>query len=727
MHIVATTSTKKFMFSSPVPQRFWFFRGSLPQLEGGTSGGYLNDPQHTTFSGERRARKDAQTLEQLSNVQCLFLLGEMGMGKTEELRSHVANLRAASSSEQILEFDLSCRSEIQLHNKVFESDILSAWLNGNYPLYLFLDAYDEGLLGIPHLGKLLQTEMRDWPVERLFLRMTCRPAQWPSSLEELFRRLWQNESSKEQEDEADKTKQPKKVQTYHLAPLRQMDVRHLAEHHEEWKVEKPDDFMSAVAKRNIQVFAAKPLTLKFLLQQFRAGNILPNTRAELWEKGCLELCKERNPNRLDSGEASRFEATELLATATRIAGVTLFSKRNALYLGPYADEAGEEEISPFELVGGEEPLDALGDEKSVEVNKEIAFEAAKTGLFAGIGTGAQRVAWQHRGYEEFLAARYLVVRAVPLPRLISLLCHEGRKVFPPVREVAATLATLHPQFFDHLLAHDLDTVLDSDVAAQEDKERERLVETIILSLSAEELRAQDLFRRTRALHHSTLGKQILPLLRDKGQTLNTRLGAVFLAYGCFQDEDTAGLETEVEDELARIALDDDEAEELRAYAAIALLHAGSEAAKKQLLPLARSMDGVAEISGESIKVSRDLKGVALEATWPLHLSATELFNALESPSEAGHSTYESFLSFHLVKSLAPTDFPTALEWITRQDRAAQSSYYLRKLMEEIIVQAWKHMEVEGVADALAAVVMLRAQEHDEVAGVDVVKEDGTPI
>ncbi len=55
----------------------------------------------------------------------------------------------------------------------------------------FLDSLDEGLLRIDNISRvILLSELDALPASRLRLRITSRPADWQSSLEEGFRKLW---------------------------------------------------------------------------------------------------------------------------------------------------------------------------------------------------------------------------------------------------------------------------------------------------------------------------------------------------------------------------------------------------------------------------------------------------------------------------------------------------------------------------------------------------------
>ena len=52
-------------------------------------------------------------------------------------------------------------------------------------LHIYLDSLDESMLNIKTIVALLSDEFKKYPVgERLFLRIACRTADWPTLFEE---------------------------------------------------------------------------------------------------------------------------------------------------------------------------------------------------------------------------------------------------------------------------------------------------------------------------------------------------------------------------------------------------------------------------------------------------------------------------------------------------------------------------------------------------------------
>ena len=77
-----------------------------------------------------------------------------------------------------------------MHERVFGSATVQAWIKGDSRLYLFLDGMDEGHMRFENLGLALLNEFTDLPVERLSLRVACRTAVWPRNLDAELQALW---------------------------------------------------------------------------------------------------------------------------------------------------------------------------------------------------------------------------------------------------------------------------------------------------------------------------------------------------------------------------------------------------------------------------------------------------------------------------------------------------------------------------------------------------------
>jgi predicted NACHT family NTPase len=201
-------------------------------------------------------------------------------------------------------------------------------------------------------------------------------------LENGLRQLWGNDA----------------VAVYELAPLRRVDVIEAA------KVNGLDHstFLRKVDRMKAVPLAIKPVTLDFLINTYRRTGRFPSTQAELYLQGCRLLCEETNENRRDARLIGAFTAEQRMAVAARIAAVTIFANKYAIWTGIDRGNVPEEDVTIQELHGRRENVNG----NEFEVSEAAVKEALATGLFSS--RGPNRIGWAHQTYAEFLAAYYLL-------------------------------------------------------------------------------------------------------------------------------------------------------------------------------------------------------------------------------------------------------------------------------------------------------------------------------
>ncbi|HEX8607339.1 MAG TPA: hypothetical protein VF679_01720, partial [Pedobacter sp.] len=329
-------------------------------------------------------QKDVVTFDQIAHIPCLALLGEPGIGKSYAIETETKRLERAfelDTSQQILHFNLrSYSSDIHLIQDIFENERIKDWLSCSSTLHLFLDSLDEGLLRIDTLAALLVDRLKKLPIDRLRLRIACRTAEWSPSLEANLKQLWGEGNFK----------------AYELAPLQSKDV---------WAAAKSehldaDAFLSEVASKAAEPLAAKPVTLKLLLNLYRSHNALPATQTELYERGGLLLCDEENERRKPKWSLT---AQQRLRIAARIAAITIFANKASIWMASDTGEQDESDLMVSEIAGG---IERDADGIDFRVTEGAVLETLHaTGLFTS--RGVHRLGWQHQTYAEFLAAWYL--------------------------------------------------------------------------------------------------------------------------------------------------------------------------------------------------------------------------------------------------------------------------------------------------------------------------------
>jgi hypothetical protein len=304
--------------------RFWVPQSGVINL---SDGGYLVDPLRTA---ERYGASQLKTLPEMGCFRALALLGEPGMGKSVALESEAVRRHAAAEDGvTVIHTDLRAFSSDQLlYKKVFEDSRLLDWKNREGELVLQLDSLDEALLRIETVAALIADELPTLPVHRLSVRIACRTVTWQTvapTLMPIFKSLWGEEAAG----------------AYEIAPLRRADVRAAAT---QWPVDA-DGFLEQVRITSTIPFAIKPLTLGLLLRLFQAYGRLPDSIADLYRQGCLSLCEEQNPNRRAARRDGQLGASERLVLAGRMAAVSMFANRYAIWTGLESQTAPEEDVA----------------------------------------------------------------------------------------------------------------------------------------------------------------------------------------------------------------------------------------------------------------------------------------------------------------------------------------------------------------------------------------------
>ena len=624
---------------------------------------------------------DVVSFESISKFPCLALLGEPGMGKSTAMQSEKGSIdiQVTERGDTSLWIDLRAfQTDVRLSQAIFEAPVFRAWLNGKHRLHLFLDSLDECLLRVDTVAALLFEEFGKCPIDRLYLRIACRTADWPVSLEEGLRRLWSDDA----------------VKVYELAPLRRVDVVEAAKS----DGLSADTFLTEVDKRDVVPLAIKPVTLRFLLNTYRRHGQFPSSQADLYLEGCSRLCEETNESRRAAQRTGTLSAHQRLAVAARIAALTIFANRYAIWTSFDTGDVPAEDLKISDLCGGKESIN----DEEVGVTEIVIREVLDTGLFSS--RGPHRMGWAHQTYAEFLAAKYLLQRKMTPAQVISLIVHPGdadKKLVPQLHQTAAWLAGMTSQVFREIMKTDPEVLLRSDVVTADVKDRAALVDALLKRHDEEKLLDRDLGGRTRyeKLAHPKLAGQLEPFIRDRTKGLVVRRVAADIAEAC---ELRVLLPL-----LADVALDSSESLPVRVNAAYAVGRIGDAATKARLKPLATGDAGD--------DPDDDLKGCGLRAVWPNSMTAKELFPVLTAAKRSDYfGAYHMFIAHDLMKNLQPSHLPEALLWVDMQGPTHFMTYSFRKLLDEIVMLGWEQIDSPGVLEALARAALSRIKHHDSL-------------
>lgn len=655
-------------------QRFWCPRDGAMSL---ADGGYLVDP-----AGEwgKAYNPHVRPFEEISETRCLVLLGEPGIGKSNAMREAFDLIAERAPAEGIpapLWIDLrQFGDETRLLDRLTSPGDIREWVAGTAELEIYLDSLDECLLRVDTVATLIPEALEQLPIDRLRIRLACRTGSWPGTLEAALRQQFGEEA----------------VGVYELAPLRRVDVGSAAASNGI----DPDEFLREVASREVEALANRPVTLNFLLGERRNGGRLPTSKLELYEEGCRRLTGETSRFRLDAGHRGRLDAEARLSVAAGIAAATIFSNRDAIWIGPESD------LTPAADLGLRDLRASLPDGGAQR--DELLLEVLGGGLFSS--RGPDKMGWAHQTYAEFLAAKYVAEARLEREQILSLITSpvdpDGR-VVPQLHETAAWIAIMVPEVFTELAKRDPDTLLRGDIPINNIAQREVLTRELLTAYDAGRIVDADwglgaLFHK---LKHPGLAGQLRPYITDRSKGLIVRRTAIRIAKACDL--------VKLQQELIDVALDDQELLSIRHVAASAAGSVADASHKDQLRPL---LDADREEDPDD-----QLRGYVLEALWPDQLTAEELVQHLDHPRQPNlYGQYKRFIRECLPTSIRDEDLPTALRWV--RDRAP-IGYSLTDVFDdfvgEILIRAWQSSSIRNLMDDFADVALRSFARYQPIA------------
>lgn len=662
--------------------RYWY---SAADEKFDSDKGFLND---FDIAFER-----CKVLEAFEGIPCLILLGAPGTGKSFEARREAKQLNLKSQSEndvRTLEAPVenapsgiiveslyvnlgSIQDIVDLYKELFESEIYGNWENGEHNLYLFLDSLDEALMQINTLTLKLFEKLNALPTEaigRLFLRIACRPAEWTQhhEFQEKLMMIWNADQYLELQ----------------LAPLSENNVILAATANE---IDE-EIFLREIYEKEIANFASDPTTLDMLMNEFKKNSSLPAEQSTIYEKGCLIYCEE-TAGRIEAGRATGLAKEEKLLIGGRIAALTTFCNKEAIWNAIDTGEHSDRDIF-IDTIPGYFKESAEGREE-FEVTRDRVEIALDTRLF--IKSIGSRLKWRTRRISDYLVSKYLSYREISDDLIIELL--GGEHLPPQLYEVAALLAKGRERIFNHLMVNSPLVLLRSEIFSTSESLRERLVAELLTIFEREESRDENFRRYYPKLRHKNLASQLRPFIVDQTKGKLARRAAIDIAE--------ATKLIEVQKELADVALSKDDDLATRINAAYAVVEIADRETRRRLK----------ELIYEENDENNELKGRGLAANWRENMTADELFGVLETPSEHFTGSYQLFL-YRFAEKLQPEDLPVALNWLKNKIATEGESIRLERISDDILFVAWSHLESEQILSGVAQVLLEKLRDHKEL-------------
>lgn len=624
------------------------------------------------FSVSRQSTTNSFALDDLANIPVIILLGEPGIGKSSEIAFYFHR-----SSEVIAQHIWKLQEYPPIDfNRFFNQPHFQKWRDGQSNLILFIDSFDEGVHPPITLGRDLVEALEASParLEKLYLRIACRTADWSEDTTRRLRNLFGEEN----------------LLTVELDALGQQEVVEAATSHGI----NAFQFLEQIEQNALAALTLKPITLADLLKEYLTNrSVLPDTRNALYESMCRRLCEEHNKYHDENDRRGNFTLDEIFTEAARLATIMLTTRRLAVWMPSSTREIPDGSIAIGELRHGSSAEDRL------------TIATLHTGFFSS--RGPNQLGWAHLSYAEYLAAFYMHTN-MSLPQIRSLMVHpDGNKIIPQLREVAAWITTMNPTLLQFVADLDPEALFQSDLIVEDTDAREALT-TMFLDLYHQEILIEIPFNSQapyRRLIHPTLAEQLSSFAHDGSRNERSRYVAISIIHAC---------ELQVAaDSLVNLVLDTDLEYRLRAHAAYVVARIGSSTAKLALKPL---------IAGGASDIDDELKGAGLIATWPEHLTTLELFEALTPRKKENFAgAYSVFLRAEIIDDIPENDLPIALKWAANFiERYTDTHHHIdltiQDLIDEIVYKSWVHFDILGVPDAFARLVLAKVTQFHPLFG-----------
>ncbi len=673
-------------------KRYWSSFGEA--IHCGDSGqGFLTDPEDQLG---RYYNKHLLPIESIFQRQCFVLCGEPAMGKTCVLDAFIKKLReteaSTSGQSNIIYLEFRRLPDLEtFKERCFQSAKWKGWLQSKAMMSLIIDGLDEGLIRVDGFLPFLIDELKDAPRDRLQLGLSCRTLDWQrvKNHGDQLLSLWPRPKSLEGESS--------QQSVYTLCPLRQSDASLAAE---QCGIDA-SEFISAVYRRGVASLAARPYTLKMLLQEFTKNHGFPASRRQLYENFALALCSsDHDPDRIEKlrkvyGPDGVLSSSQLLKVASRLAACLMLGGKYAIHIGP------KEEATPTDL-----PIESIcglvedADGKTCSVDQRVVLDTLATAIFSDRGPNC--FGFDHQTMVESLTARY--VQAMPLIQLRELFCQHdasGEYVVPQLAQAAAWLSETRPDFMEHVLHVDPETLLRSETTNFSDENKRRLVGALLEGAKNEEI-FDDRNNYYSGLKHPGIAEQLRAYITDRSLNVVVRRMALAIAREC--------VVTELFDEVLWLTENSADCEMLGSAIGHTLSDIATDATVLRLAGIAR---GEAAIDPQD-----DLKGCALRALLRSRWTLTDALPHLTPPKEQNYlGSYGMVLQYEIPSRIRQADLIPALEkMLTWPDCFSYFSAF-RQIADAVLVESMQHLDDEAISQ-LAVKVWIKSSRDYSFARSD---------
>jgi hypothetical protein len=269
---------------------------------------------------------------------------------------------------------------------------------------IYFDSLDEALLTEPALVRLVNRAMSGPGTDGVRWRLACRPSAWTGAFVDGV----------------------KNVEKLRLLPMTRDAARHLLA-----SIDVDEGFLEALAVAGRSRLSASLLHFIAAARRWQEEGRLPGRRADVLESEVQRLLAEREDLRqpLRMGADMRRRTAGRLAVFAAFGGIGRFAFRTG---------AGQAAVAIAELPSVPEP-----DRPDATIGREVYAEVLGSALFDT--APGDTVAFRHREYVDYLAAKYVVDRAPVRSQVAGLLGLTDGVLPRSMVAVAAWMVALRPE------------------------------------------------------------------------------------------------------------------------------------------------------------------------------------------------------------------------------------------------------------------------------------------
>lgn len=511
-------------------------------------------------------------------------------------------------------------------------------------------------------------------------RLSCREADWIEAMDH--------------DVVSDLVDGDAKVIELRLESLKEHEIRQILEDHFVHS-DAADRFWRQAEQQALLPVMGNPLFLRLMIEAADCQGRLPETRSQTFERACQSLAVEANDvHRVEKRDRTP-GTCELLSHAGMMCAIQLLSGAEGWTEDPLN--------SPDELHLKSLPLD---------VPQGVLRTVLETKLFKSDGGSIQPV---HRSVAEYLGAKEIARRlresALPVARVLALMCAEDGGVAQPLRGLHAWLAAHSPEHRLALIERDpLGVVLYGDVSGFSVKEKLRVLEAL-----EREAKQFAWFRNGDWVDHpfGGLGTADMQQTYQKFFENPDRSEAHQSMLHCVFDATTHGQPLpDLLPALDRVVRDHSYTPYTRVKAADAWL----AQARLLSLDMQTALTWLRDIHLGVIDDPQDeLAGTVLEALYPVHIQPGEVMQHFRPPkAEYFHGRYSGFWRRELIPRTPTVALPILADGLVDLDpdiESFRSHFDMPRVMANIIAAALNSLAEPIDASRVHRWLMTAVDEH----------------